>query len=184
MRVVLPEGLGWGALPPLVGPFPPHGEPDLIAAASATVRGFAGWHIAPIIAETLTVHVGAGLLGAIVLPTGKLRTVSAVRVNGHEVSDWAMGTDGTVYLPGVTAGPAVVEVDATHGYGLDEVADVLQVVQQMAALAASSPAGVVSEQAGSLSVTYGQTGKGVGGGLALLPRDRDLLGPYVIAVGP
>lgn len=184
MRVTFEDESGQGMLPPLAGPSALLDDDPLIQAASAAVRHHVGWHIAPVLEDTLTVHVPAGPIGTLPLPTGKLRRVDAVRVNGTQVTGWTPLGGSLLHVPLTVAAPSVIEVDAHHGYTLSEVPDLWAVVEQMAAIAASSPTGAVREQAGALAVTYAQTTSGVGGGLAILERDAELLEPYRIDLEP
>lgn len=157
----------------------------LIAQASATIRGYAGWHIAPVIEETLRVEVPFG--GAplnVLLPSLRVVRVLEVRVDGRKVDQPAWLTDGHVWAGHLSCGPHVIEADVRHGYSLDEVADVQGVAVQVAAVAMSSPTGVTREQTGAVSLEYARTGDGVAGGLALLPRDRDVLDRYRIGSAP
>ena len=184
MRVTFEDEPGWGMLPPLAGPSARLDAAPLIQAASAAVRRHVGWHIAPVLEDTLTMQVPAGHIGTVALPTGKLRRVIAVRVNGAQVTGWTHLTASLLRIPLTVADPSVIEVDVHHGYTLEEVPDLWHVVEQMAAIAASSPSGAVREQAGALAVTYAQTTSGVGGGLAILERDAQLLEPYRIDLEP
>lgn len=157
----------------------------LMRGASDAVRRHAGWHIAPVVRDTLTVtdHYGGGRLDVLV-PSGRVRSVSAVRVDGRPVADFAWDSAGAIWAGCLSTGPHRIEVDLEHGYHLSEVPDLASVVVQVAALAVSSPKGATVERAGQVSITWAQTGVGVSGGLALLDRDRETVDAFRIGGAP
>ena len=53
-----------------------------------------------------------------------------------------------------------------------------QVVAQIASNALAGAAGVSSETAGGVSISYNRTADGVSGGVSLLPRDKEMLQAY------
>lgn len=90
-------------------------DPELIDIASASVRAEAGWHIAPVITETLTVDCYGGPLLA--LPTRRIVNISAIRdvTSGSTVlTDWRRMSAGVYRSTGWPIG--TLEVDITHGY--------------------------------------------------------------------
>jgi hypothetical protein len=70
------------------GPF----SQEVVDAAAAYVRNLAGWHIAPVVTETLVVEAPGG--SQLILPTRWLVSVSAIRsrayndVVGRAVTGW------------------------------------------------------------------------------------------------
>lgn len=87
----------------------------LVDMAAASVRAEAGWHIAPVQAETLTVDSYGGYL--LILPSRRVVSVTAVRdvTTGSEVlTGWSRMSGGLYRRTGWPAG--VLEVDLTHGY--------------------------------------------------------------------
>lgn len=157
----------------------------LMAGASAAIRRHAGWHIAPVVRDTITVtdHYGGGRLD-VLIPSGRLRDVTAVRVDGRAVTGFAWDEAGAVWAGCLSAGPHRVEVDLEHGYHLSEVPDLASVVVQVSALAVSSPTGATRERAGQVSVDWAQTSVGVAGGLALLDRDLAIVDRYRLGGAP
>ena len=95
---------------------------DDLAAVADDIRSAAGWHIAPEVAETVTLR--SQREEALVLPTLKLSEVTAVRywdgTAWAAVAGWdpVLGWDARaccVYRPGgVPAG--LIQVDMGHGY--------------------------------------------------------------------
>jgi hypothetical protein len=146
-------------------------DPDtatpLLEAASALVRTYCGWHVAPVVAaDALTVD-GSGAAIQL-LPTMRLTAVTSVSetTTGAPVLlsaladeyEWSeagyllkRGGYWTARLRGVVA---VVD----HGY--DAAPDVTHVVLMMAARAGAgvAMAGVTQEVTGPFSVTYGADG--------------------------
>lgn len=153
--------------------------PLLISGASTAIRRIAGWHIAPILSETLVAPLpyGAGQLD-VLLPTLKLRKVLEARVDGRVISNVGWLPSGQVWAGVVSAMSRQLEVDVHHGYLPAEVPDLAAVVAQVVAIAQSSPSGATREQAGALSVSWATTAPGVSGGLSLLGRDLAVIEAY------
>jgi hypothetical protein len=159
----------------------------LLEAASALVRTYAGWHIAPVLtAQTMTVDGSGGTVQ--LLPTMRLTAVTSVSetTTGAAVLlsaladeyEWSeagyllkRGWTWTTRLRGVTA---VVN----HGYAL--VPDVAHVVMMMAARAAAGVpmAGVTQETTGPFSVTYGADG------VSLAAHELRALARYRLPLAP
>jgi hypothetical protein len=163
----------------------PRLEP-LLAGASAGVRRWCGWHIAPVLEETLTGDGPAGRL--LLLPTGRLLAVLEATDGGTVVD--LEGVDfsrsGMVELPRGGTWPwwsgrlGAVSLRVRHGYDLADVPDVAQIVKQLTANALASPMGATREQAGTVSVAWATTAPGVSGGLSLLQRDLEILAAFKI----
>jgi hypothetical protein len=195
-EIVEPDGAAF-RLPPLVTPAEfsawtggkiPEADPrlePLLLGASAGVRRWCGWHIAPVLEETLTGDGPAGRL--LLLPTGRLLAVLEA-VDAGTVLDVA-GVDfsrsGMVELPRASGSwwsgrLGAVSVRVRHGFDLADVPDVAQIVKQLTANALASPMGATREQAGTVSVAWATTAPGVSGGLSLLQRDMDILAAFKI----
>ena len=113
--------------PPLVdadelGPGgPTQAELDIMAS---DIRGYCGWHIAPVVAETLVMDSDGQR--ALVLPTLRLLDVTAVRywdgsamvpLPGWDArTGWSEHRGSVYYSPGFPRGRRVLEVDIEHGY--------------------------------------------------------------------
>ncbi|AYN57485.1 head-to-tail adaptor [Arthrobacter phage Kepler] len=160
----------------------PRVEP-LLKGASAGLRRYAGWHIAPVLEETL---VGDGPGGRLLsLPTGRLVSVVSVD-NGGTVVDLA-DVDPSLRLGMLelrsgwwSSRFGAVSVRVRHGFDLADVEDVRQIVKQVTANALASPMGATREQAGTVSISWATTAPGVAGGLSLLQRDLEVLAPFKI----
>lgn len=180
-------------LPPLVDPATvgdwttgvaagdPRVEP-LVLGASAGVRRYCGWHVAPVLEETLTVD-GPGSSVAF-LPSGRLVDVLAVESAGDVVNldDVDVSVSGLVeWRAGRFTGRlGRLRLRVRHGYDVEDVEDLCGVVRQVVAVALSSPMGATREQAGQLAVSWATTAPGVSGGLTLLERDRAILDRFRI----
>lgn len=151
----------------------------VLAAASAAVRGFCGWHVAPVLTCVARVTGDGRMLS---LPTVALEGVTSIEIDGGSVStdlvEWLDG--GLVRLrcghwPRTWGG---VTVTYEAGVDLSQCPDLAAVVAQIAANAMAGAPGVQSERAGEVSITYNATSYGVAGGVTLLARDRALLEPW------
>jgi len=155
----------------------------LLAGASAGVRRWARWHIAPVLEETLTGDGPGGSL--LLLPTGRLLEVLSASNAGDavDVARVDFSRHGMVSLRDANAWSnrfGAVSVRVRHGYDLADVPDVAQIVKQVTANALASPMGATREQAGTVSIAWATTAPGVSGGLSLLQRDLDVLATYKI----
>lgn len=167
------------------------GPVDWAAAAEATVRAYAGWHIAPPFRETVTVtaqHRSRDLR----LPTGHLVEIHKVEIRDaagewrpldeHEYQHSADGllrlARGRIWPDGLEA----IRVDMTHGFEADEVPDVAAVMETLAERAASGPYGIASQTVNGASVTY-QTAGGAPLSIPLLQIEKQALARYAIRRG-
>lgn len=143
--------------PNLLSDFPGSPFPEsVIDAAVESIRNEAGWHIAPVIQETVTLDAQGGAV--LMLPTLRPVSVTAVR----DVSDpllpvvltgWRLSKSGMLFRAlGWPIGFGTVEVDLTHGH--DYVpSDLLAVVAERCQ-ALSVNGSVAQQSAGPFSVTY------------------------------
>ncbi|ALY08855.1 head-to-tail adaptor [Arthrobacter phage Galaxy] len=191
--IVEPED-GAFRLPPLVTPEEfsawtngkiaandPRVEP-LLRGASAGVRRYCGWHIAPVLEETLDGDGPGGRL--LILPTGRLLKLLTVDNGGEAVDPAAVDKSKSGMLE-LRAGAwssrlGSVSVRVRHGYDVADVADVAQIIKQVTANALASPMGATREQAGQVSISWATTAPGVSGGLTLLERDLAVLSAFKI----
>lgn len=153
---------------PLVAPDDLDGFPGapfaqgIVDAAAGSVRGEAGWHIAPSITETITLDTDGGRY--LFLPTMRLTAVSEVRdVTGDApkvLSDWRKSRAGMLYRAGGwPSGLESVEVDLTHGY--DACPDEL-----LSVIAARAQAARINQAAGNVRL----------GSLSISPSGEDTSG--------
>lgn len=183
-----------GKLPPIITPaqleeatggrFGPKtpGVETVLAGVSAVIRDACGWHVSPV----LDVEERTGGPGKVIaLRTLMMPEDPEVVELGEELGpgqfewdqrglirracfrQWPGGWGSVVarYKSGIPASmaPALVAVAA-----------------QVASNALAAPAGVQSEQAGNVSISYNQTASGVSGGVRLLDSDVAMLRAYML----
>ena len=154
----------------------------LLDGASAGIRRYVGWHIAPVVEETLAGDGPGG--GLLMLPTGRLRALVSADNGGYPVDlaavDWSKHGMLELRSGWWSSRLGAVSVRVQHGYDLADVEDVKQIVKQVTANALASPMGATREQAGTVSISWATTAPGVSGGLSLLQRDLEVLAPFKI----
>lgn len=133
-------------------------------AAEGAVRAYCGWHVAPVVTETL-VRDGNGR-SMLVLPTMRIVDVHSVRVGGVDVTGSVRWSEAGM-LEGVCFPRRfrTVEVELEHGYSPDELPEVLGVVERAAKRFESDPR-VRAQSVAGASVSYA-TGWAVTGGAVL-----------------
>lgn len=168
---------------------------DPLDAATAAVRGYCGWHVAPQITETIRVD-GSGT-NRLLIPSGHVVAIAECLNDGASVDlgslDWseagilaARHTAGGPYwyqeglaTSGFTGKYRGVQITLTHGYLPEEVPDVMQLIQGVAARARMDPTGVLTGQrAGTQGVNR------LPGSIPLLAQEKELLAPYKLNWGP
>lgn len=104
---------------PLVTPAEVTGFPGapfssgVVSAAAGQVRDDCGWHIAPVVSETVTLDTGRGTVA--ILPSLQVVSVSTVRTeDGAIIEGWRVRPNGV--LRRASGWPEVIVVDFTHGY--------------------------------------------------------------------
>lgn len=154
---------------------------DAIKGASQAVRNYCGWHVTPVLEETVIADGPGGRL--LSLPTKQL--VSAPSIIEDETTlldntDYRWSQDGSVkrkssYWPDDFR---ILTVTMNHGYA--EADDLKRVVLAVITRELSSPTGATREQAGAVSVSWALTAPGVSGGIALLQNEQATLDFYRI----
>lgn len=168
----------WPPLPKTEGPV------DWRAAALQTVRNYCGWHIAPVITETITLD-GSGSR-ALLIPSNRVLNVTQVTEDGKDID---LGTIG-VSRDGVlrkkrnrcwTDELGGVEVTLEHGH--EQFDSVAAVVDLVAARSAATGGGAVQESAGPFSIRRSTDGRGGVAAAPLLQAEKDMLAAYVLTWG-
>ena len=147
---------------PLVDPASFTGfPPEAVASACDEVRGAAGWHIAPVITETLTLNGRGGRV--LLVPSLRIVRVIAVRdvtdpAAPRTLDDWRADIDAGMLhrSAGWPEGVASVEVELEHGFATCPPA-LHAVLRERCQLAAIN-AGIRSESLASRSVQFGNVG--------------------------
>jgi hypothetical protein len=155
----------------------------LLKGASAAVRRYCGWHIAPVLQEELVLDGPGGPL--VLLPTLHLVDVVSFADDTRDVqpADLEWSDRGMVRRRGSRWTSKFRGIRATVQHGFDEAPDVAQIVQQVVANAIASPMGATREQAGQVSISWASTGPNVSGGISLLERDLAVLDLYRLPKG-
>lgn len=129
----------------------------MVDAAVGSVRGEAGWHIAPEVTETLTVDSDGGTI--LPLSSLKVAAVTGVRdVTGDTpevLTGWTLRRSGVLERRSGWPKRRTIEVDVTHGHAetppelLPVIADVARMLQRGGR--------VTQESLGSRSVSMANT---------------------------
>lgn len=137
---------------------------DVLASVAGQVRDICGWHIAPVIEETVLVRSRRSDL--LVLPS--LRVVEVTRVEdamtGDEITGFFNWEDGTLELFSGRQFPPAVKVTMRHGYAQCPAALLRPIADE--AQAEKSGGRVRSESLASRSVQLDSAGSSLAGPLA------------------
>lgn len=153
--------------------------------ATQLIRDYCGWHVAPILEETITLD-GNGT-DRVLLPSRRVLDVSEVRIGdsvlGASAFEWSQ--DGILKRVGGVWPDSYRAIHVTLRHGYEDSGLLADLVRAISARAKADPTGMVaSKRAGTQSVSFrsGNFGGGAGGGL--LSTERDLLAPYKLTWGP
>ena len=147
---------------PLIAPGTIAGFPsEAVERAAAEVRDEAGWHIAPVITETVTVNGRGGQI--LLVPSLRIVAVIAVRdvtdpASPRVLDGWRVDKSaGLLHRDaGWPRGVASVEVEMRHGFTACPL-PLYGVIRERCQLAGINP-GVRSESLASRSVQFGLVG--------------------------
>lgn len=167
------------------------GRLDYEAAAQAAIRAYCGWHVAPVLTETIEVtarHCGRDLW----LPSTHVLNIETVEVEDMTVEGGWRTLDPATYEwdeTGLLRRCGVwprrlrgIRVTLTHGYEPDEVPDVLAIADALQGRARMNLYGVASQSVNGASVSY-QTAGGAPLSVSLLNIEKQTLDPYRVGVG-
>lgn len=137
----------------------------LIDQATASVRTYCGWHITPVVTETVTVPglgqtFTATRTKVLFLPSLHVVLVTSVLRDGVLVPAAEYAVDPAGLLVHVSAwSPSVASVAVTMTHGYVEAPDVAAVIMARVSRVQSTPGSAVRVQAGPFSEQY-QSGTG------------------------
>lgn len=148
-----------------------------IAAASAAIRAWCGWHVAPILTCE---YVCDGQRGDIWLPCAGLRSVDSVEFAGAAQEVLGFNRLGRVRTASAQpCGLGNVSVTYSAGYDVDAAPDLADVVaQRVVAAVAMTAYGIASESAGGVSISYSTAAQADAGAGYVPESARAALMPY------
>lgn len=154
-------------------------------AAHGAIRDYCGWHVAPVIPETLTLDGSGGR--TLLLPSKRIQSIMSVLSDGEDVTERVHLSKraGMIEIDGAWSrelGGIVIEL--SHGYPVDEVPAVAALIVTLTKRARDGGGMIASQGIGPASVRY-VTGKdGAVLGVPLLESERALLDKYRLEWGP
>lgn len=158
-----------------------------IAAASAAVRNYVGWHLYPsysctlatIMSDRRVARIGRDVL--IQLPARYVTEVSAVSINDTARTSYYLDANGLLRVfdvYGYLERYATVTVEYTAGLPAELVAPIQELIAHRVTHAIAVPAGITSEASGGVSVTYNANWINNSRATALAGDNKELLIPY------
>lgn len=148
-----------------------------ISAATASIRAYCGWHVAPIVSCE---YVTDGERGDIWLPCVGLRSVESVEFDGVEQTVSGFNRLGRVRTESPQpCGLGNVSVSYTAGFDLAAAPDLADVIaQRVVAAVALGSYGIASESAGGVSISYSGAALSDAGGVFIPDSVKAALTPY------
>lgn len=162
-------------------------EPNL-AAASAAIRNYCGWHVYPAQVCELTERQlrvngrvkrsGTDLL--IQLPAAFVAAVTSVTIDGVPFDDYDLAPNGILRLFDVppTSRRTQVAVRYTAGLADGLMGGIKELIAGRVTHALAQPYGVQSESAGGVSITYSASWAASASASALPDDNKETLAPY------
>ncbi|QHO91926.1 hypothetical protein CWT12_12265 [Actinomyces sp. 432] len=144
----------------------------LLDAATEAARAWAGWHIAPVVEETMLLDGEGGQ--SLSLPTGRLLSAADLTVDGEVVDPalWDWSGAGMIRLRRGRFPDRFRAVQVAVRHGWETCPPLAGVVTAQVLAVLASPMGATREQAGQVSVTWGRSG------LTMTGEDMQALAPY------
>lgn len=183
-----------GSLPPLITPeqleeatggrfgADTPGVSTVLAGVSAAVRDACGWHVSPVLnCEERASGPGRVIALHTLLMTEDPEVEELGVTLGPGQFEWSeRGLVRRTCWREWPCGWGSVVVRYRSGIPAEMAPGLVTVAAQVASNALAAPAGVQSEQAGNVSISYNQTASGVSGGVRLLDSDLALLRIYAL----
>lgn len=155
-------------------------------AANAAVRRACGWHVAPVITETLVLDGRGGT--RLLLPSLRVSAVTRVLNDGVDVTARVRFSRSAGVLTlgsGWSTDVGSIEVTLEHGHPIEDVPDVAALIVTLTKRAAAAGAAAVAQQSvGSASVRYAVGADGAPISLPLLASEKEILAPYTLTWEP
>ncbi len=140
-------------IPPIINTATPDAA-FLLRAATAQVRRECGWHVTPILTETITVDGTGG--PELRIPSGRIRNLISVLNDGEDVTaDVDTSEAGILRLPYCwTDKFSGVVIELEHGFAQWEAADLAGVVAAIATRSSMRTGVVAAQSIAGASVRY------------------------------
>ena len=164
--------------------------PAIIESASMAVRNYCGWHLYPSCECEFTDRMlyGNGRIKAvgpdllILLPAAHVEKIESIEVDGRECTDYSADQGGLLHIFNARLHVSDRRTQVTVKYvaGLREsmMANIRELIANKAIRGITGTAGVTSETAGGVSISYANSWANGGGAGALSSLEADVLQPY------
>lgn len=148
-----------------------------ISAATASIRAYCGWHVAPVLTCECVMD---GERGDIWLPCVGLCSVESVEFDGVGQTVSGFNRFGRVRTANPQpTGLGNVSVSYTAGFDVAAAPDLAEIIaQRVVAAVALGSYGIASETAGGVSISYSGTALSDAGGVFLTASVKAALMPY------
>lgn len=170
-------------IPPIVGEAAPIDSAFWLKAAHGAVRRFCGWHVAPIIEQTLALDGSGGR--DMILPSLRVVELVSVLNDGVDVTaDVDKSRAGMLRLQSGcwTRRFGRVSVTLRHGYDLEEVPEVAALIAGVAKRGPQAGGVISSQSVNGASVSYASAG-GAPISVPLLVTEKETLSSYRLEWG-
>ena len=154
-----------------------------LRAANGAVRRACGWHVAPIITETLVLDGRGGT--ALLLPSLRVRKLKRVTIDDHDVTQDVKYSRESGILTLRSGWPndvGAITIELEHGFAPEEVPEVAALIVTLTKRAATSGL-VVSQAIGGASQRLATGRDGAALGVPLMESERATLSPYTLTWG-
>lgn len=158
------------------------GVSTVLDGVSAVIRDACGWHVSPVLdVEERTSGPGRVIALRTLLMTDDPEVEELGAALGPGQFEWdRRGLIRRACFREWPSGWGSVVVRYRSGIPPEMAPALVSAAAQVASNALAAPAGVQSEQAGSVSISYNQTASGVSGGVRLLDSDLAMLRIYTL----
>lgn len=153
-------------------------------AANRAIRAYCGWHVAPVIPETLTLDGSGGK--TLLLQSLRVIELERVTSDGVDVTERVQVSEraGMLEIDGEWSNRlGGIKVELRHGFTAEEVPDIATLILNVAKRAGSGQSLIASQSVNGASVSY-LTAGGAPLSVPLLQIEKDALEPYRLTWGP
>lgn len=161
-------------------------EPN-IKAASQAVRNYCGWHIYPSSTCKLSTSFynkrisRNGNMILVQLPATFVTAITSAKIGGIDYQNFVLETNGILRIFGISEyfePYTTLEVEYIAGLSDALVANLQELVAHRVTHALASSAGIQSETAGGVSITYSAVWTNTARSTALPSDNKEVLAPY------